>query len=160
MGCSSASRRSLSLGEREKNATSLPEMMADANSSKTAISRATHAVIPGVMNDMSNILDSMYYICLPTALLGQSLLRSSFCKAFVLSLRCTCPCSARDISPVSSLTITTLASQSSVNPMAERCRRPSSLGIFILCDTGKMQAAERIRPPLTMTAPSCSGVFL
>ena len=65
-----------------------------------------------------------------------------------------------DIAPVCSETITDMASDISVTPMAERWRRPR-LGLMAeLDDTGSIHLAAIILLPFTITAPSCNGVFL
>ena len=64
------------------------------------------------------------------------------------------------IIPVSSDTTMASASVTSVMPSAERWRSPIDLGILLLCDTGRMQAAAARRLSAMMRAPSCRGLFL
>ena len=64
------------------------------------------------------------------------------------------------ILPVSSLTMTAIASESCDIPIAARWRRPRSLGISRLCDTGRIHPADFMRFLEIIIAPSCKGEFL
>ena len=61
--------------------------------------------------------------------------------------------------PVSSETTRATASHSSVNPIAARCRVPSSRLTRGLTVSGRKHAAAAIRDSWMMIAPSCSGDF-
>ena len=62
--------------------------------------------------------------------------------------------------PVSSDTTTAMASLLCDMPSAARWRRPRSLGMSWLWDTGSMHPAARMRFLAMIMAPSCSGEFL
>lgn len=72
----------------------------------------------------------------------------------------TTPCFTTDIFPVCSLTITEIASDCSVIPIAERCLSPMLAGMLLFLLTGRIQRAAWILLSLMITAPSCKGVFL
>lgn len=72
----------------------------------------------------------------------------------------TTPCLTIDIFPVCSLTITDIASEVSVIPIAERCLKPMETGMLLFLLTGRIHRAAWILLSFTITAPSCNGVFL
>ena len=61
--------------------------------------------------------------------------------------------------PVSSETMKTVASEISLMPRPARWRVPRSRPTPVVSDRCRRHAADMMRSPRTMTAPSCSGVF-
>ena len=66
---------------------------------------------------------------------------------------------ATEIEPVSSETMTTMASEFSLIPIPARWRMPKSRLRFTFLLSGSMQPAANTRPRRTITAPSCIGAL-